>query len=110
MAFTIGNSHGQTNGVTAVTVVAAPATDEFRIIKNITIFNNDTAAKEFELQLVDGATTRVIKRSGSVAANSSWEYANTLTLDATTKSIKVVLTAAKTTNDCDWTAHYLTEA
>lgn len=108
---TVGNNSGTTNGTTEVVVVDSPGTDETRIIRNITIFNNDTAPCTYELLLVDsvGPVTRVITRSGAVAANGSFGYTDTLTLDSTTESIKVRLIAAKTTNDCDFTSHYVTE-
>lgn len=110
MAFTICNNHATTNGATAVSIVAAPATDEYRIVKTISCYNNDTTGTTFLVLLVDGATTRIVASSGSVAAGSSWVWSYPLCLDTVNKSIQIKLTGAKTTNDCDVTAHYLNEA
>ena len=96
--------------VKAIRAGRAQLKEAYVIVKNITVFNVDIAPCTFELLLVDGATTRVIERSAAVAANGNYAYENPLCLDTTAKSIKIRLIAAKTTNDCDFTAHYVTEA
>ena len=72
-AFTPGNADGVFNSGTAVTAVAAPAASTQRMVKNITIYNNDTAQITFTIQLNDNSTIRIIKVQ-SLAAGDSFNF------------------------------------
>ena len=58
--FTPGSNDGTSNDTTAVTIVSAPAASTYRIVKNISVFNNDTAAADVTIQLNNNSTVRVI--------------------------------------------------
>lgn len=53
-------NHGQSNGATAVTIVAAPADGYRRILKSLSVYNADTATRTVIIRLNDNATTRKI--------------------------------------------------
>jgi len=59
-AFTPGASDTQTNNTTAVTIVAAPASATQRQVKNITVYNADTAAAVVTIQLNNDGTLRTL--------------------------------------------------
>lgn len=56
--FVPGNFHALTNGATAVDVVAAPAAATQRQIKELSVFNADTAAATATIRMLDTATPR----------------------------------------------------
>ena len=58
--FTPGKSYGQTNGVAAVTIVAAPSAGVQRQVKLLTIHNEDTISHQIFLRLNDNGTFRKI--------------------------------------------------
>lgn len=60
--FTEGSTDGILNGTSAVTVVAAPASSTRRIVKSLTIQNQDTAAVTVILQYNNNGTTRQIAK------------------------------------------------
>jgi len=60
--FTEGSSDGALNGVTTVTLVAAPAASTRRIIKTINIENCDTAAVTITVYYNNASTLRVIAK------------------------------------------------
>lgn len=61
--FIPGNNDALTNGVTAVTVVAAPGAGLQRQVKHLALYNADTAAMTVTVQLLDGATVRPIYKA-----------------------------------------------
>lgn len=58
---TPGASDGALNGTTPVTVVAAPAASTQRVIKEIVVYNRDTASVTFYVKYVSGGT-RFLKK------------------------------------------------
>lgn len=72
-----------TNSTTDVTMVAAPWASTKRMIKNLTVYNADTATITFTISLNDNWTKRVILKKqlwagtqwiyDSTAANGSWD-------------------------------------
>ena len=60
--FTEGSSDGALNGVTTVTLVAAPAASTRRIIKTINIENCDTAAVTITVYYNNSSTLRVLAK------------------------------------------------
>ena len=61
-AFTEGGADGVLSSTTPVTLVSAPAASTTRIIKDISVYNADTASVELILALVNGASTRIIAK------------------------------------------------
>lgn len=72
-SFTEGSQDGATNDTTAVTVVSAPGASTRRVVKNITVYNKDTASITFTLQYNDNGTIREITKQ-ALAAGSSWDF------------------------------------
>ena len=66
-----GTYTGVSNSTTAVDICTAPASGHVRTIKNITVYNADTATAIVILQLVDAWGTRVLIRS-SLTTLASW--------------------------------------
>ena len=66
---------GTLNGTTPVTIVGSPAASTRRVVKDIVIFNRDTAAVTIDINFVNGANTRRIWH-GVLQANES------MTIDA----------------------------
>ena len=64
-SFALGNTNINTNGTTAVTVVAAPASQVQRQIKEVRLYNADTVSHTITLQLYDGTNTWIIAVSGA---------------------------------------------
>lgn len=58
-----GNTDLTSNGTTAVTAVAAPAASTQRQLKNLNIYNADSAYITVTVQLLDGATVRVLYKA-----------------------------------------------
>lgn len=107
MTFAEKNLHGVTNGTTAADAVPAPAAAHTSVIRNIIIHNRDTAAATVVLQLVDSAgatTTRLHKQTLDPDATLLFE--GIVVLDATTKKVQIVLTAAPATTQLDYNVAY----
>ena len=75
-AFTEGSNDGTLNGVTAVTLVAAPAASTRRIVREMVIYNADTVAVNLTVRLKNGASYRVIWK-GTLGVGESWQFSNT---------------------------------
>lgn len=108
MSFTPGSSDGVTTGTTPVTLVAAPASSTQRLVRTLTVFNKDTAARVVTLRYVSAGGTRILAKQTlqpdeALVWGGSGEH---LVLDATTKSITAILDSAPATNQLDWTSHY----
>ena len=61
-AFTEGSTDGALNGTSSVTLVAAPAASTRRVVKNITIYNKDTAAVTITVSFNANSTLRNIAK------------------------------------------------
>lgn len=75
--FSLGNQNEKSNGTTPVIVVAAPAIDRQRQVKEIRLFNNDTVPHNVTLQLFDGTNTWIVGNSPTatpVAVGGSFVY------------------------------------
>jgi len=57
-SYTPGHSDGQSNGTTAVTMVAAPAASTQRVLKHINVQNKDTASAKVTVQFNNNTTLR----------------------------------------------------
>jgi hypothetical protein len=60
--YTPGSNDTQTNGATAVTIVAAPAASTQRHVESISVYNADTAAATVTIQLNNNSTLRIITK------------------------------------------------
>lgn len=77
VAFTPGAADGLTNGATAVTAVAAPASGVQRQIKLLTLFNNDTASVIATVRVNNNAALRtIIKVTLAIGDTLEWDPAN----------------------------------
>jgi hypothetical protein len=89
-AFTEGSTDGALNGTSSVTLVAAPAAATRRVVKNITIYNKDTAAVTITVSFNANSTLRNI-------AKVTLQVGDTWTLDGaydTTGALKQTLGSA----------------
>lgn len=68
------NSSGLTNGTTAVTWLAAPASGSFRQVKFLSLYNADTASITATVQFNDGTNTRILLKV-TLAAGERLHYA-----------------------------------
>lgn len=98
MAFTESSSNGQLNSTTPVTIVASPSASTRRLVRNITIYNADTAAVVLTVKAVFNATSSIIW-SGTLQIGDTWVAGaeDFYVLDATNKSITAVLGGAVAT-------------
>jgi len=69
-AFTEAPNDGTLNGTTPVTIVASPGSSTRRVVKDIVIFNRDTAAVTIDINFVNGVDSRRIWH-GTLQANES---------------------------------------
>lgn len=70
-AFTEGSTDGALNGTNSVTLVAAPAAATRRVVKNITIYNKDTAAVTITVSFNNNSTLRNIAKV-TLAVGDTW--------------------------------------
>ena len=70
-AFTEGSTDGALNGTSSVTLVAAPASSTRRVVKNITIYNKDTAAVTITVSFNNNSTLRNIAKV-TLAVGDTW--------------------------------------
>lgn len=70
-AFTEGSNDGALNGTASVTLVASPAAATRRVVKNITIFNKDTAAVTVTVSYNANGTLRNIAKV-TLAVGDTW--------------------------------------
>lgn len=107
MALLPGGDDGTLNGTTEVTLVAAPGASVQRIIQphGISIQNRDTAVVTVELRKVSAGGTRRIWR-GDLDVGDTFYNDSQIVLDATTDSVRAVMSAAATTTNPDWNVSY----
>lgn len=86
--FVPGNSNTATNGVTPVTIVAAPAANVQRAVNEIRMVNTDTVVHTVTLQLNDNSTIIELDTQ-SVAPGGVYAYTPDKGVDATAASLTV---------------------
>lgn len=77
--FTLGAQDEVSNGVTPVTVVAAPAANVQRQVKEVRLHNNDTVNHSVTLQFDDNGTIRILDGPVTIAPNGNYLYTPALT-------------------------------
>jgi hypothetical protein len=103
--FLEGSSFGVTNSTTAVTMVEAPDVDKRRLIKSVSVHNNDTASATVTIQ-IDADGTKYKLHKATVNSGEQLLYERVLVLADATESLEVVLSAAITTNQLHYYAVY----
>lgn len=68
-----GNKFGNTNGTTAVTLVAAPNQSVTRNVRHMSISNQDTVATVVTVRINDGSNTYILSEV-SLTANQTLTY------------------------------------
>lgn len=74
---TEGNSNGTSNDTTPVDIVAAPAASTRRIIKDISVYNNDNISHTLTINYNDNGTLRKIW-SGTITSGAIWYLSRVL--------------------------------
>lgn len=102
-----GGDDGTLNGMTEVTLVAAPGASVQRIVREraISIQNRDTAVVTVEIRKVSASGTRRIWR-GDLNVGDTWYNDAQVVLDATTDSIRAVMSAVPATTNPDWVSSW----
>jgi hypothetical protein len=98
MAWTEKANDSASNGTTAATILSAPMAGHTYVVRLINIFNADTVSQIVTVRLNSNGTYRTISKQ-VLAPDARLAIVEPIVLDATTKSIEIVLGAAKTTND-----------
>ncbi len=104
-----GSFEGKTNSTTPVTIVPAPsASPNRRHVRTIRIYNADTVSATVTVSVLSSGTSYrfapIVLASGQdVEIN---EDNGVIVLDATTKSVQVVLAGAITTNQLEIVASW----
>jgi hypothetical protein len=102
-----GVAYGNTNNTTAVTAVAAPASNKRRLIRSISIHNADTASATVTVRLHDSNSgNSFIVDKQTISSGSTMLLDRVLVLASTTESLQVILAAAITTNHLDYVVVY----
>src|SRR5438132_245085 len=104
MTFAEKSNEGALNGSTAVDIVAVPGSGVTRVVRQINVFNRDTAAVTLTL-IYDNGTARTIDKQ-TLQPDESYIYDGVLVLDATTKKVTAKLAGAPATTQPDFVASY----
>jgi hypothetical protein len=108
MALTERTATGQTNNTTVTVMLSAPSSGFRRIIKHLTVYNEDTAAAEVHIRYDDGGTYRTLCKT-TLAVGDVLELLDegqVIILDDTGAAINIVLSGAVTTSQLPYTVHY----
>jgi hypothetical protein len=73
--FTEASHDGVLNSTTPVTIVAAPATSTRRVVREITIYNADTAPITLTVRLNNSSNYRIIVKK-TLAVGESWKFSD----------------------------------
>lgn len=99
-------NEGVTNGTTAVTIVPAPSSGNRNLVRAVTVYNADTVNATVTLRK-KVSTTTYVKAQKTLMPNEVLEFEIPVVLDATTKTIEIVLAANVATNQLQWDVAYL---
>lgn len=106
MALSIGGTNLPTNGTTAITIVASPATGAKREVTSVKVNNRDDATAHVRISILDSATTTVVASDTALAIGATLKASN-IVLDSTTKSVQVVLNAAVNSTELDASSSFV---
>jgi len=96
--FLQGAAYGDLNGTTPVTAVAAPASGRTRLVKNLVVYNKDTASVTVTFQRNVSGTTYVFRKE-TIASGASFVFPDIVVLVGTTQSLEIVMSAAAATTN-----------
>ena len=101
-------SDGLTTGMSAKIVVASPASGTTRIIRQLSVYNADSASATVTIQLNDNTSifrlyTQALAPGATMIYGALQQWCS---LDATTKQLEIVLAGAVTTQELEWVAAY----
>ena len=105
MSFTPGFKGTATNGVTPVTVVAAPGERTQRIVRSLVINNKDSASIVATVKHVTSGGSSFTISSETITTLSTFTI-NNIVLDDPLQTITVELAGAVSATEPDCTAHY----
>jgi hypothetical protein len=109
MAFREMGNEGETNSTTAVTMVAAPRKAGVkRVIPRggVGIFNDDDAAVIAILMVNKNGTKKRCWAESLAVDRGNTVQTPTIVLDATDESLEIVLKAAVSSDQAEWTVAY----
>lgn len=107
MAFTESNNAGALNGTTAVDIVAAPGASTRRLVRNINIYNADTAAVTVTVRYnANGSLYIICKITLQVGDTLVLDQDDLKVLDATTDKIQALMSGAAATTNPDYNTTY----
>lgn len=102
-----GSAFGQTNSTTAVTPISAPASGKRRLIRSISVHNNDTVSATVTIRIYDSNSgSRFIVHTEAIDSGKTLLYDRVMVLASTTESLEIILGGAITTNQLDYYAVY----
>ena len=106
-SFTEGGNDGVLAGITSVILISPPAASTRRVVKHITISNQDTAVVTLTVRKTHGVNVRVIWE-GQLEPNYTWIFGDgdVLVLDDIDQSVTAVLSGAPATTQPDFTASW----
>ena len=112
MALTVtpGSNHGNLNGTTPVTIVAAPGAGVQRTVRSVRFANIDTAAVTIRVRkTVAGTPYEFDSVTGLVVDGKFWPLSNddVLNLTATDQSLTAVMGGAAATTNPSFEASYI---
>lgn len=67
-------SHLATNGATPVTAIAAPASGHTRTVKEVSVYNKDSAVVDVTLQVNVGGTRFIVEKITGLAVGATFLY------------------------------------
>lgn len=105
MTFTEAVNTGLSNNTTDVTVVGSPSASTRRVVKSITVYNNDTATATVTLKYFDGTNERILIKL-VMDVGDTLLYDQIIILDGTSDLVELVLGGAVSTNQLHFTSHY----
>lgn len=109
MAVLAGGQESTLNGVTPVTILAAPAAATQRIVpaNGIGLDNEDTAVITVTLKKLGGAVTPITLARKTLDVGDTFFYPKTIVLDGVGESLTMVLSGAIATTNPDVDVAYL---
>ena len=109
-AITPGDAHGSLNGATAVTVVAAPGASTTRAVRQLYVFNRDTADVLVTLYKTVSGTDYYVDRQPALPPGQAWRVIDgddVLLINGTTESLRVVMSGAPATTNPNYVASWI---
>lgn len=105
-AITADGTQGSLNGVTAVTVAAAPGAGVTRVVRFLSVHNKDTTDVVVTLYKTVSGTDYIIDKQPGLAADQTWRPIrdkDVFVIKGTTESLRVVMSGAPATTQPQYT-------